>query len=261
MSNLEIRKFAAGGPAESGLQVWPAMDPAGLESGVPVETGHEYFGNEELGLTAGVWHCTPFVSTMEPYPVDEFMQVLEGSVTIETEDGTETTIRAGECFVIPRGLVCKWKQSEDILKFYVIFDNPTQTTINDASSLKVIVPNGTDSVNSVELNDPSEFIGDIPVQHVHNYYLDSSKQFMVGLWDSEGFDRPVQPIDRCEFMCILDGSVTIGDGNGNDQVFSAGDALFVPKGAAYKWTSTEFVRKFYCIFKPVESVAASAAAE
>ena len=62
-------------------------------------------------------------------------------------------------------------------------------------------------------------------------------------------------------MCILDGSVSLGDGSGNEQVLTAGDVAFVPKGAQYKWTSSEFVRKFYCSFTPAESVAASTAAE
>ena len=261
MSDLKIVRFDAAGPADSGLGVWDEMSADGLETAPPVQSGHLYYNDEALGLMSGVWHCTPFVGKMGAYGVDEFMHVLEGSVTIETEDGTETTISAGESFVIPRGLVCKWKQTEDMRKFFVIFNDPAKSPISDASALKVILPNGGDAVNKVELTDPSEFIGDMPTQHVHNYYLDASSQFMVGLWDSTAFDRPVQPIDRTELLCILAGSVTLSDGAGNDQVFSAGDAAFVPKGANYKWTSTEFVRKFYCIFKPAEAVAASTAAE
>ena len=193
MGDLKIIKFDAAGPADTGLVPWDPIDPAGLESGTPVQSGHLYFNDESLGLMAGVWHCTPNVGHMEPYAVDEFMYVLEGSVTMETEDGTETTIRAGESFIVPRGLVCKWKQTDDIRKFFVIFDDPAKTPIKDPSSLKVILPKNDDAVGGIDLNDPSAFIGDIPSQHVHSYYEDASGQFSVGLWDSEGF-RTSNPI-------------------------------------------------------------------
>ena len=52
------------------------------------------------------------------------MLVLDGSVNIVHEDGQEEIFRAGDAFVIPKGLRCQWKQTESIHKFYVILDDP-----------------------------------------------------------------------------------------------------------------------------------------
>jgi uncharacterized cupin superfamily protein len=51
-------------------------------------------------------------------------------------------------------------------------------------------------------------------------------------------------------MCILEGSVTLTDGDGVEHRFNAGDTAYVPMGARCGWKSTEPVRKFYAIFEP-----------
>src|SRR5688572_23513991 len=100
-----------------------AIPAAELVSGTPVQRGIEYFHDPKIGLTAGVWDCTAFTAKMGPYPVNEFMIVLEGAVTMVEANGRETTVSAGESFVIPKGLVCQWRQSGYIKKYYVIFDD------------------------------------------------------------------------------------------------------------------------------------------
>ena len=72
----------------------------------------------------------------------------------------------------------------------------------------------------------------------------------VGLWESTPFERAVAPFPRNELMCILEGSVTLTDGDGVEHRFNAGDAAYVPMGAPCGWKSTEPVRKFYVIFEP-----------
>ena len=72
----------------------------------------------------------------------------------------------------------------------------------------------------------------------------------VGLWESTPFERAVAPFPRNELMCILEGSVTLTDGDGTEHVFEAGDAAYVPMGTRCSWRSTETVRKFYAIFEP-----------
>ena len=261
MSELKITRMEPHGPADTGMVEWDPILAETLESGSPVQRGHLYFNDESKGLMSGVWDCTPFTGKMEPYSVNEFMLVLEGSVTMVLADGSEETIRAGEAFVIPKGLLCQWKQPEYIRKYFVIFDDPSGMAADDPASLRIIRPRKDDEVTNIEDQDASLFIGEIPRQGQHEYHVDPTGQFMVGLWDSEAFERPVAPFNRCELMCILDGSVTMSDGAGNDQVFRAGDTAFVPEGAPYKWKSDEYVRKFYCIFMPSAAKVAKNAAE
>ncbi len=262
MSNLEIMRVEPHGPADTGMVEWDPIPPGSLESGEPVQRGHVYYNDENLGLMAGVWDCTAFTGKMEPYDVNEFMLLLEGSLTMILEDGSEVVINAGDAFVIPKGLVCQWKQPGYLRKFFVIFDDASGVLADNLDTVGIILPKADGALTPVEGLEPEQFVGGgIPKQGMHEYYLDPTGQFLVGLWDSEPFERPAQPFNRHEMMCILEGSVTMSDGAGNEQVFKAGDTAYVPKGAPYVWKSTEYVKKFFCMFMPKEAAAASNAAE
>ena len=111
MADLKPIAFHADGPAGKGLETWEEIPASALVAGTPVQRGHNYFTDETGTLTACVWDCTPMTTKCEPYSVNEFMYVIEGSVTIVHENGTEWTIRAGESFVIPKGAPVTWKQT------------------------------------------------------------------------------------------------------------------------------------------------------
>lgn len=56
----------------------------------------------------------------EPYGVDEFMFFLEGSVTLTSDDGSQTTINAGEAVTIPKEWTGVW-ETEGYRKIWVIY--------------------------------------------------------------------------------------------------------------------------------------------
>jgi uncharacterized cupin superfamily protein len=249
------------GPADSGLEVWEEINPDELQSGTPVQRGHLYFNDEETGLMAGVWDCTPMTLKPGPYPVSEFMHVLEGSVTIVHEDGTEETMRAGDNFIIPKGTPCTWKQTEYIRKFFVIFDDASVAASNDPAQLRVIrpQPQGPDGgLTPAEAGDPAAFVGAVPDISEHTYFTDPSGQLIVGLWEASAMERPVGPINRCELMLPVEGEMTLL-GDGEEFHFKTGDAVYVPVGAPYGWRSSGKVRKIYCIFMKKAAEAAEAA--
>ncbi len=253
MSSPKIIRFEPNGPADTGLEPWDPIDPSGLEAGTPVQHGHIYHDDEALGYMAGVWDCTPMTEKFGPYAVNEFMLLLEGSVTMVDESGGEVTVDAGEAFVIPKGLPCQWKQEGYVRKYFMIFENPGVPAADDVSSQGVILPQPSGpsgGMEKVEISDPSIYLGAPPTQHNHTYFEDPSGQMTVGLWDSTPFERAVAPSPRNELMCLLEGSVTLIDGAGEEHVFQAGDAAYVAKGAECGWRSTEYVRKFYAIFEP-----------
>jgi len=253
LSDFKIIRFEPNGPAEKGLEIWEEIDPTSLVAGTPVERGHTYHELPERGYTAGVWDCTAMTSKIEPYPMNEFMLLLEGSVTIAVEDGEEVTIRAGESFVIPQGLRCSWKQLGSVRKYFVIFEDKSGCAHKDPAALGVIRPQAAGpaaGMTKLEISNPEIFLGDAPTQHDHGYFEDGTHQLFVGLWDSAPFERAVAPFPRNELMCILEGSVTLTDGEGVEHRFNAGDTAYVPMGAPCGWKSTETVRKFYAIFEP-----------
>jgi len=253
MGDLGIMRFEPDGPAGTEFETWEAIDPATLLAGTPVQRGHYYHELPKLGYCAGVWDCTAMTSKVAPYDVNEFMWLLEGAVTIAVEGGEEVTIRAGECFAIPQGLRCSWKQTGRVRKYFVIFEDKSGRTLADPAALGVIRPQPAGpaaGMTKIEVPNPEIFLSPLPTQYDHGYFEDASHQMFVGLWESTPFERALVPFPRNELMCILEGSVTLTDGNGTEHVFRAGDFAYVPKGTRCSWKSTETVRKFYAIFEP-----------
>jgi len=229
---------------------WGPIDPAGLTAGEPVQRGHEYFKDATGTLTAGVWDCTPMTEKFGPYAVNEFMLILEGSITIVDAHGHEETISAGQSFILPKGVQITWKQTEYARKFYVIFDDPSPAPGADSKNLKLIRLDTGRDLPTVGEQDTSRYNGAVPDQHVHNCFKDASGQMSSGLWDTTDMHTHAQPFQRNELMHLLEGTVSLAAEDGSNQTFSKGDTFLVPKGTHYQWDSTGYVRKIYCIFQP-----------
>ena len=95
------------------------LEHAELLNGVPMGRDHAYFTRPEARLRAGIWRCGPYTEHYDDYPVDEFMIVLEGEVTLEGE-GFRDTYRKGDAFLVPKGFRGTWHQPGSLLKYYVI---------------------------------------------------------------------------------------------------------------------------------------------
>lgn len=250
-----IIRFEPHGPAETGLEEWYPIDPTGLESGEPIQRVHIYHQLDAPGYLTGVWDCTAMTQKFQPYAEHEFMLVLEGAITMVAADGSEVTKNAGEAFFLPKGLPSQWKQEGYVRKYFVIFEDPGGQSPKNPEALSVISleasgpPGG---LPEAEIADPSIFIGDVPTQHNHVYFQDPTGQMTVGIWSSTAFETAATPFPRNELMHLLEGSVTLTDGDGAEHHFKAGDTAYVPKGAVRGWKSTKDVRKFYVIFEPVE---------
>ena len=244
--------YSAYGPAGVGLVAWPEIPAESLTEGRPVQTGHTYFDDETGKLTSGVWRCTPMTSKMAPYAVNEFMLVLEGSVTIEHRNGAEDTIRAGESFVVPKGAPCVWRQTEDIRKFYVIFDDDSGESL-DGDGLVVRRPDLARALDPVGEQDESRYVGGTPEQGVDVFFEDATGQMIAGVWSTTEMHTRPATFPRNELMHILEGETTITDGAGRATTYKAGDTFMVPKGMVYRWDSTGLVRKIFCIFQPRET--------
>lgn len=88
----------------------------------PIERDHVGFTNDAGNMTVGIWSCEAADFEMEPFSVHEFVRVIEGSANIIEEDGTVHTIKAGDCFFIPKGTVCRWQVPTYIKKYYAQVD-------------------------------------------------------------------------------------------------------------------------------------------
>ncbi|MEO0378758.1 MAG: cupin domain-containing protein [Pseudomonadota bacterium] len=135
-----VRRIMPNGIDGVGLSAWEPMDPATLAAGKPVQSGHTYDENEARGYSVGVWHCTAFDDVPGPYPVDEYMLLLEGQVVMALPDGTEVTVDAGEAFVLPQGLNCQWKMPCNVRKIFMIVENDGRETSQNPSLVRVTKP-------------------------------------------------------------------------------------------------------------------------
>jgi len=122
------------------LEIWEEMPASTLVSGRPVQRGRLFIDDPARGLTAGIWACSAFVSTMAPHDNDEFMLLLEGAVEIAEPSGKVTRIVAGESFILPKGLVRQWRQTGDVKKIFVILETPDDAAARDARGLAVLKP-------------------------------------------------------------------------------------------------------------------------
>lgn len=80
----------------------------------------ELLKSKDGQMFSGLYESGPSEFKAEPYPVDEFMYFLEGSVTLTSEDGAVTTVSAGDALTLPKGWRGVWK-STAYRKFYTIY--------------------------------------------------------------------------------------------------------------------------------------------
>jgi len=233
-----------------GLEDWGDIPETDLASGAPKQRGRYYFKAPDIGLSAGVWDCTAFETKMGPYPVDEFMILLEGSVRVMEAGGRVTQVNAGESFVIPRGLPCAWKQHGHVRKIFVIYENPGMPVPARPAADRVIRIDPSAALTSCDGPDPTLLNGPEPRCADHVAYTDASGQLSIGLWSATAYDRMATPFGRYELMHFLEGQVELHDGGTSGQAFRAGETIFVPKGVPLGWRNTIDVKKIFVILMP-----------
>jgi uncharacterized cupin superfamily protein len=168
-------------------------------------------------------------------------------------------VQAGEAFVIPKGYDCQWHQTGYLRKFFVISEHPKEditTTPVVEGIIKLKVNNSSqmaiEDSTGVEIeptNTPFVIKGKEPAQKYLPSYKDHTGKFIAGTWHSEAFNSEMQPFPRNEFIYLQSGSLVITEQEGNEQVFTAGDAFFVPQGALCSWRSIGDVHTFYAILQ------------
>ena len=257
----QFHRMEPKGPKGKGLEDWEAIPAASLESGAPQQSGFGYLDEKSTGMSAGVWACTAFTGKMDAYSVHEFMTLIEGSVTIVHKDGSEVTVKAGESFFIPKGTVCQWKQPGNVRKYYVIWDDKSGATAKDTGKLRAVKVDTKLPLSACDGPDPKLVVKGTPKWAENLLFADPTGQWTVGLWSTTAYERKVIPFPRHELMHILEGTVTLHDGQGREETFKAGDTLFVPKGALMGWKCSMDVKKIYCIFLEKATAAKSEAAE
>lgn len=249
----KVIRLEPNGPVETGM---PALelDPADFQSALPEQHLHVYFEDDALGLSVGVWTTTDMQESFGPYPGDEFMWVLEGQVAMMDADGNATAVKKGETFFIRNGIPISWKQVGFLRKFYMTYDNPNAETPDIASArggVLVLDPAALQSgMIKMDSTDPFQIKGEAPLQHDSIAFTNDAGNMFVGMWDSTAFESEMRPFPCYEFVQLLEGEITITQGDGTIHLFSAGDVFFIPEGTHCSWKTNGYVRKIYSILDP-----------
>lgn len=218
-----FERITSDGPQGVGLTLWPAMDPTTLAAGNPVQKGHLHDEVEAVDYSAGVWDCTAFDDAPGPYPVDEYMYLLEGKVEMVLPDGSKETVRAGEAFVIPKGLECQWKMPVTVRKIFMILDGDSPAaTAKGVSLSRVTVCRGDFA--------PVAPVDQVSVRTTH--FVNHDARMSVY---SESFGAALHgmtPPGPRQIIHVLKGSLTLGEGAEGAETFAAGDVTYIHAGAA-----------------------------
>jgi uncharacterized cupin superfamily protein len=229
--------------------VWPAHD---LVAGEGQQYGYLLLDDKDTGLAVGIWQCSPITARMGPWSTNEVMLLVEGSVTIDHADGSTLDVVAGEAFFIPKGTVCAWRQAGLLKKFFVIHDDASGRAAADAGALRARKIALDGELSPTDGPDPSLLSGAVPTCREAVAFTDLTGQLTAGVWSATPYRRKAVPSPRHELMHVLEGSMTLFDNAGREETFTAGDTVFVPKGATAGWSSTSEVRKFFCSLTPGE---------
>ncbi len=254
MTDRAFIKLNAFGPGGAGLTRRPPYPREGLETEPPVHSSHLYVDDEEQGIKIGVWECTPHTSKMGPFPVNEFMIILEGSVTMLERDGETTTVQAGEAFVVPKGVVCQWKQSEPVRKYFAIQSDPpnrTRPSVGQPQS----VTRAPSSAATRRAGQSTGSQADLPFRAGETIYNDAGRGYLLGTWGAlaEG-GRPT--VSRFYQMLRVDaGVLTLADEDGATETFGAGDTVLITPGDPITWSGSDDLRMLACSIKDDKATA------
>ena len=108
------------------LPVAPETSPIAADrviAGEPVQETWLEFADEASGFYVGRWRCTPGKWRIA-YTEQEYCLLLSGVSVLTAEDGSATTVRAGDAFVIPAGFHGTWEVLETTTKRFVIHEPP-----------------------------------------------------------------------------------------------------------------------------------------
>lgn len=217
-----VIRIESDGPKGEGLSDWPAMNPADLVSGEPVQRGYLCDEVEDIDYSVGVWECTAFDDKPGPYPVDEFMLLLEGSVEMVMPDGTVVTVNAGEAFIIPKGLECQWRMPDTVRKIFMILDGAAPGNVDNASLHRVTIP-------SFEPDQPPAGALSTCTTHFANH----DKRMQVTIDNYAEKQRSQAPNTGRHIIHVLQGGVWFTNDPTNH--FKAGESLYLLPDGNLTW--------------------------
>jgi uncharacterized cupin superfamily protein len=189
------------------------------------------------------------IDISEPYPYDEYVRVLEGSVVLTSSEGERQSYEAGDAFLVPVGWTGTWEMPARFRELIIIerkgweavesmiatlFGADPESRTGQTSVLSLL----TAPLRKMPLEDlppwPQEVV--LSGANEHGQKVLHSGHIVAALYGAEAARLSVsEPFPYDEYVLVLSGEVTLTSDAGQSQTFGTGDSFLVPKGWTGIW--------------------------
>jgi uncharacterized cupin superfamily protein len=189
------------------------------------------------------------IDISEPYPYDEYVRVLEGSVVLTSSQGERQSYEAGDAFLVPVGWTGTWEMPTRFRELIIIdrkgweaVESMIATLFGADPELSTgqtsVLPLLTASLKKAPLDDlppwPQEVV--LSGANEHGQKVLHSGNVVAALYGAEAARLSVsEPFPYDEYVLVLAGEVTLTSDGGHSQTFATGDSFLVPKGWTGIW--------------------------
>ena len=129
------------------------------------------------------------------------------------------------------------------------------------SSIVRYEPNGPGGAGLVGADSKTSARDDWKATSYYYYKSTLNPKVSSGIWETANFHAPLHTTKSTEFIHLLQGTITLADASGKEEVFHAGDNLLIPRGTEVQWKKTENVKEYWALFDFVPAEEAAAASE
>jgi uncharacterized cupin superfamily protein len=189
------------------------------------------------------------IDISEPYPYDEFVQVLQGEVTLTPIKGEKQTYGVGESFTVPKGWMGTWdmpvkfremivietkawEKSESILG--ALFGGKTMPAKADPGVLSL----KPDQMRELKLDSIPPWPPETVIKGTNEHWQKELHRGEVSVTIYESMPALLDvsdPFPYDEYVHVLEGEVTLTSLEGGKQTHREGDSFLVPKGWRGTW--------------------------
>lgn len=105
---------------------------------------------------------------------------------------------------------------------------------------------------------PMELVGELtaaapPMERFHRIHevtMNTPCKLRAGVWEAQAYSERLQNYPYDEIVFVVEGSISITDESGQDQLFKAGDCFFLQKGFNGYWNQHERLKIFHMTVAP-----------
>jgi uncharacterized cupin superfamily protein len=246
-AEVEVLSLNTKGLQETALESIPAWPEEMVLSGTNQHWQKVLHKGE---FVVALYEAMPAVIDIsEPYPYDEYVRVLQGSVVLTSSEGERQSYEAGDAFLVPVGWTGTWEMPTRFREL-IIFDwkgwEAVETMIatlfgadpESSTGQTSVLPLLTASLKKAPLDDlppwPQEVV--LSGANEHGQKVLHSGNVVAALYGAEAARLSVgEPFPYDEYVLVLAGEVTLTSDAGQSQTFGEGDSFLVPKDWTGIW--------------------------